>query len=189
MRRVHAQQRRLRHVQRVRHRDRFHRQELDGWRCHEVDLRRAAHRRVARQVGIQEAHPEKLPRKVHRRLRRAHAIPVRPPRILHLRLRRLIIPREDHIPLHHPLHIAPIPQLHDLHAVLLRQNRVPEHQRRFGAIPLLFTHNSDLRLVRQKRRLEQSRCLLKTRIDGRTRQRIRQHDLVVRFARVEQGEG
>ncbi len=188
MRRVHAQQWRLRHVQRVRHRDRLHRQELDGGRRHEVDLRRATHRRVARQIRIQETHTEKLPRKVHRRLRRAHAIPVRPPRILHLRLRGLIIPREDHIPPHHPLHIAPIPQLRDFHSILPRQNRVPEHQRRFGAIPLLFPHNGDLRLVRQKRRLEQSRRLLKTRIDGRSRCRIRQHDLVVRFTRVEQRE-
>ena len=81
----------------------------DGWRRHEIDLRRAAHERVARQIGIQEAHTEKLPRKVPNRLHRAHAVPVWPPHIFHLRLRGLIIHREDHIPPNHPLHIAPIP--------------------------------------------------------------------------------
>ena len=130
MRRVHAQQRRDGRIQRVRHRHRRHRQELDRGRGKQVDLRRTAHRRVARQVGIQKAHAHELPRKVHRRLRRAHAIPVRPPRIVRRRLRPMIMPRDDDVFANHTMHKAPIPQLRHLETVLLRELRVPEHQRR-----------------------------------------------------------
>jgi hypothetical protein len=71
----------------------------------------------------------------------------------------MIMPRDHDVFAHHPMHKAPIPQLRHLEAILLRELRVPEHQRRFGRITLLFTHDLDLGLVRQKRRLEQSRRL------------------------------
>jgi len=167
MRRIHPQQWRGRHIQRLRHRHCRHRQKLDRGQRQQVDLRRPAHRRVARQIGIQKPHAHELPRKIHRRLRRAHAIPIRSPRIVRRCLRRMIMPRDDHILTHHPMHKAPIPQLRHVEAVLLRELRVPEHQRRLRRIPLLFPHDRDLGLVRQKRRLEQSRRLHETFVQSR----------------------
>ena len=98
----------------------------------------------------------------------------------------MILPRDDDVFAHHPMHKAPIPQLRHVGAVLLRELRVPEHQRRFGRIPLLFPHDRDFGLVRQKRRLQQPRRLHETFNQRRRRQRIRQNDLVVLFPRVEQ---
>ena len=188
MRRVDPQHRRLLHIQVRRNGHRLHRQELDGRRSQQIDLRRRAHGIVRGNVGIQESHAGILPQEVHDSLRGADAVPVRTPLVLRLAASRMIMPGDDHIPADDPVHIAPIAELRQIHALLLREPRVAEKQGRLRGVPLALGDDRNIDAIRLERRLHEPRRLTQAFRQRLGRQLVRQHDLIIRLAIAQQHE-